>query len=310
MGEASFRAMGSRCRLTVFNDGSDLAPMAREFIDRLESAWSRFRPDSELSQLALRSGVPTLVGPETSTLIDRALRAWSATGGLFDPTMADELAALGYDRTHVELEPALPGTPVANPGNVITMRRTRCREIVHDLRSGLAWLPPGVALDPGGIGKGLAADLTAEKLIESGARGGYIDLGGDIRFFGRPPGQLNWEVEVEDPFRPGTSIGSLYLGSGGVATSSTLSRRWRQGEAVHHHLLDPRTGSPVDNGLASVTVLAAETWWAESLAKAALIAGRNKGSKLIESHGAAGLFIDLEGDRHTAGDLSRFGGIK
>ncbi len=310
MGEANFRAMGSQCRLTVYNDGSDLAPVARKFIDRLESAWSRFRPDSELSQLALRSGVPTLVGPETSILIDRALRAWSATGGLFDPTMADELAELGYDRTHFELDPAPPSAAVTTPGNVITMRRTRCDEIVHDLASGLVWLPPDVSLDPGGIGKGLAADLTAEKLFESGAHGGYVDLGGDIRFFGRPSRAPSWEVEVEDPLRPGTSIGSLHLDSGGVATSSTLSRRWRQGERIHHHLLDPRTGRPVDNGLASVTVLAAETWWAECLAKAALIAGRDKGRRLIESHGAAGLFIDLEGGRHPAGDLSRFGGIK
>ncbi len=310
MGEANFRAMGSQCRLTVFNDGSDLVPMAREFIDRLESAWSRFRPDSELSQLALRSGVPTLVGPETSVLIDRARRAWSATGGLFDPTMADELADLGYDRDHLELEPAGAGETVTVPGNVTTMRRSRCGEIVHDLASGLAWLPPGVAVDPGGIGKGLAADLTADRLTEAGALGGFIDLGGDIRFFGRPPGRADWEVEVEDPLRPGTSIGSLHLGSGGVATSSTLRRRWRQGEMVHHHLLDPRTGQPTHNGLASVTVLAAETWWAECLAKAALVAGRTKGTKLIESHGAAGLFIDLEGGRHAAGDLSRFGGIK
>lgn len=165
-----------------------------------------------------------------------------------------------------------------------------------------------MGFDPGGIGKGLAADLVTAELLAAGAAGACVNLGGDLRVAGRAPGAPaepgapGWGVGVENPF--GRQLAAvLSLHDGGVATSSRLRRRWTgPGQAPSHHLIDPRTGLPAASGLASVTVVAASAWQAEWLTKAAFLAGAAAGSALLERLGAAGALITDGGSiLHTAG---------
>lgn len=120
-------------------------------------------------------------------------------------------------------------------------------------------------------------------------------LGGDVRLAGIHP-TTGIEIEVKDPFDPDQVIATVRTGDGAVATSSTLRRRWRDSDCEQrHHLLDPRTRRPAATDLVAVTVVAGETWWAEALAKAAVIAGSSDGAALLRRHRATGLFVDTEG---------------
>src|SRR5690606_2471757 len=119
------------------------------------------------------------------------------------------------------------------------------------------WLPPHLRLDPGGLGKGLAADLVAGELMAAGASGALVDLGGDLRVVGSSPAGETWRIDVEHPGRPGRPIARVETRDGAVATSSRGRRRWTgtDGAAVHH-LLDPASGHPAEPDWTSATALA------------------------------------------------------
>ncbi|MCP3818825.1 FAD:protein FMN transferase [Streptomyces sp. A3M-1-3] len=296
--EARFPVMGSAGHLLVAGGpGLELLALARSRLAALESLWSRFRADSELCRLNASPGRWVQLSAPTAALVRQAVRAWEATGGLFDPTVLPALEAAGYTRSFPDLPPELPSgaAPAPAPG---------CAGIeIEDDRVRLA---PGVRLDLGGIGKGYAADLVAQELLAAGAEGACVNLGGDVRVTGRAPGTGAWTVAVEDEARPGTDLAWLALAEGAVATSTRLRRRWqRQGRQLHH-LIDPTSGAPAAGTVVTVTVVAAEAHWAEVLAKAALIAGPPAGVALLEAHGVAGLLVTEDGTAHRAGPWERY----
>lgn len=273
--EIRFEAMGTWAHLTVVGGPPGGAERARDRIEELESRWSRFRPDSEVSRLNQAGGRPVLVSADTATLVDRALAGRQATAGRFDPMLLGPLADAGYDRPFE----TLAGDPP------------------------ISALAPGVGFDPGGIGKGLAADLVVEELLADGAEGACMNLGGDLRAEGGGP----WVVDVADPFHPGRPpILALALDAGGVATSSRLRRTWWKDGLALHHLIDPATGRPADTGVAAVTVLTGEAWRAEVLAKAALLAGVEGALALLRTCRATGLVVDDDGTVHRADGLASF----
>lgn len=308
-----FRALGSDCLLRVVVADDDLsgpalldAAVAR--LADIESRWSRFRPDSELSALNSHAGSPVFTSPDTATLIGLAVEAWRATDGLFDPTVHDALVASGYDRTFDELAPAAAPTtqpPPSEPAPSVAVPGPADIEV--DERIGLVVLPSGCHIDLGGIGKGRAADLVTDQLLGSGALGVCVDLGGDVRVGGLAvSGADDWVIAVDDPFEPGRDLALLRLGGGAVTTSSRARRRWSTASGAAHHLIDPVTGRPAQSDLAAVTVVAGSAAWGEVHAKAALIAGTARGRVLIEEAGMCALLVADDGTVSTAGPIETF----
>ncbi len=294
--ESTFDAMGSTVHLLVIgpNAAADL-DWARARLHELEIRWTRFSPDSELSQLNANAGYPTMVSADTYRLVDTAITAWEQTNGRYDPTLYRAIINLGYDRTFAAIgHPARAATP-ARGGAIAAI----------DLNPGLhaITLPTGTSLDPGGIGKGLAADILAEELVARGADGAMVNLGGDIRVIGSPPADATgWTISVADPFDPDQELLRIEIPAGAVATSSRLERQWTNtaGERLHH-ILDPHTGEPVDNDIAAVTVIAGEAWWAEALTKAIFTNGVDGG--LDQLANASAVIVDRSGHRHATPDL-------
>jgi len=243
------------------------------------------------------------VSPETFDLVARAVEAWRHTGHRYDPTILPALEAAGYDRTFDEVAPSAPPTdagarasgPAPGCAGVVLDR------VVHAIR-----LPPGVALDLGGIGKGYAADLVARDLLGApGRHGVLVNLGGDLRAVGEAPRPHGWVIEVDDPLGTGAT-GMLSLATGAVATSTRLRRAWTRGGEELHHLIDPRTGLPAASGVASVTVIAGDAWRAEVLAKAAFLAGPVDGAQLVTDDGATGLIVTDDGSVLELDGVSQF----
>lgn len=318
--------MGTSVHVIVVGGDRALVDHARRRIGELEDRWSRFRPGSEIRRLASAAGRPAVVSPETLTALRVALRGRRLTGGRFDPALGAEMERLGYtgdpDRAGGRgpgghRRPARAGT--APPGPTAP-------GITIDELTRAVVVPPGVQLDLGGVGKGLAADLVAAELIERGARGACMNVGGDLRVLGVPPRPEGWLVGVDletgaaaahgapggippgDGTGPGDAPGTgpltvpgacrpvLGLAGGGVATSSRLHRRWRHRGRDVHHLLDPSTGQPARSDLATVVVAAATAAQAEIVATAALVAGSSDSPSLIASCGATGLIVDDDGN--------------
>jgi thiamine biosynthesis lipoprotein len=289
--ERHFRAMGGEAHAIVVGGPTFLADAVPARVEDLEARWSRFRPNSELSLLNGMPGMPMIVSPETYDLVDKAVYGWRHTRGCFDPTVLEAMEIGGYDRSF-ELVAASGSAPTQRPS-----RAPGCSGIVLEPENLAVTLPYGVTLDPGGIGKGLAADIVVRELLASGAEGAMVNLGGDVRAAGHGPGGGGWVVAVENPFQPNEDLSRIELTDGAIATSSRLLRRWSRGDDEYHHLLDPETGLPLGNEIAAVTVVAGEGWWAEIMSKAAFVAGIDHVDGLMVA--AAAMVVDGEGNVHT-----------
>jgi len=297
LADTGFAAMGSQVHILAVDAAANALPNARAAIGALERRWSRFRPDSEISRINAADGYPVTVSTTTATLIALAVRGWIATGGAYDPTVLDAVVGAGYDRSF-ELVAASDTGPTA-----ATRPALGCAGIAVDVDSGLVRLPAGVHIDPGGIGKGLAADLVATSLIADGATGALVNIGGDVRVAGTtPPG--GWRIDVDLPAITDTG---LVLRSGGVATSGTHRRRWVRDGHSQHHLIDPRTGAPAASPFVAATVVAGTAWRAEVLTKAILLARTiTAAARVLTAADAAGLLVDDDGRTHELADLDRF----
>ena len=310
MAERRAKVMGTDAHVIVVgDDAARLAAVAISRLERLEARWSRFLPDSEISRLNERPGVPVLVAPETFQLIDHALRAWQMTAGKFDPTLLADLRAEGYDRSFELLNRPKPSSE--NVAGGARPRRTSGLPTSPDIHLdhvvGTVQLGPTTTFDPGGIGKGFAADLVVDELLSSGARGVLVSVGGDLRVAGEAPAERSWVVAIADPLDPLNVVGNLCLRAGAVASSWRTKRRWIGADGLpRHHLIDPCTRRSAASGVAGVTVVAAQGWRAEVLAKAAFLAGPDDGPALIAESGAAGLVIADDGCVHRAGDIDSF----
>jgi thiamine biosynthesis lipoprotein len=296
-----FRAMGSDVHVMVVGGRPGLETAGRRRIEHLEALWSRFRPDSEVSTLNRRAGIPIGVSRETRLLVERAQAAFDLTGASFDPTVLGDVIRAGYDRSFDEIE-----QPTTNPHSLLT---TGCHDIL--VTSTAVRLPPGTGFDPGGIGKGLAADLVADELMAAGADGVCINLGGDVRLRGSGPTghpatvDDGWTVAVEHPWAA-DPIALLGVRDGAVATSSTLRRTWTVGGEPRHHLIDPATGQPSDSDLVMVTAVAAEAWIAEVLAKAVLLRGSAHPFDLLGGTAVEAIAIDRDGRVQATDGIASF----
>jgi thiamine biosynthesis lipoprotein len=305
-----FTAMGSDCAFTITSvdeiAASTLAMRAEAVVAHLESLWSRFRSDSELMVLNEHAGHAHGVGPDTFSLIAASIDAWRLTGGLFNPTVLDDLIAAGYDRNFTELD--------EGEGNAIapTVQPARGRDavspdsIILDAERAFVTLPEDVNLDLGGIAKGAAADTAAGVLERGGALGACVDLGGDIAVFGDRCDGQPWLIAVDDPAEPGSDLAMIHLDRGAVATSSRARRRWVHAGKEAHHLIDPRTGEPAVTDLLAVSVVASGAMWAEVYAKAALIAGSVEGERLLRSAELPALFVSEGGELRFVGEIEPF----
>lgn len=281
----------------VVHGPAGLADLAVELVEDLERRWSRFVPDSEVTRLNHGAGRWTEVSGETVTLVARALDGHRATAGRFDPTVLGDVVRAGYDRTFAEVvdRADAPESPLVLGAG----------DIAVDRAAGLVRLPAGVGFDPGGIGKGLAADLVTDRLVAEGVAGVLVNIGGDLRAQGVGPDGEDWTVDL-DPAATGRPLARVALADGAVATSTVLRRRWRIDGRPRHHLIDPATGAPADRGLVAVSVLARCGWQAEVAAKAVLVAGRGDGLDLLAGLGLDALLVDEVGGLHPTPGLARF----
>lgn len=269
-----FDAMGTTVEVVIVGEAIELVDEARRRVQHLEQRWSRFLPDSDVSMINRAEGAPVMVHHDTVTLLRAMRAAVAATGGAFDPTVLSPgpRGPVGFE--------SLPFDD-AGPSVIVP--------------------PPGLSLDPGGIGKGLAADLVVAELLRRGASGALVSVGGDLRVAGEAPQDGGWIVDVAHPHFDHTITGRVVLADGGVATSGTQRRRLvgRDGREGHH-LLQPATGTPIGDGgpadLVEVTVVAGTAAWAEVWTKYVFVNGVGAGLRRLDELGLPARAVLDRGD--------------
>lgn len=300
--ERHMRVMGAEAHLLAVGGDDRLLDSAQQRLLDLEKKWSRFLSGSEVSRLNAQPGKELAVSHDTVLLFSAAVEANRLTRGWFDPTVLAALLVKGYTSnrygTGEECKLGWQPTAGAAPG---------CEGIDIDPMLNTVRLPAGSGFDPGGIGKGLAADLVTEEMIQAGASGALVNLGGDLRVRGRAPEADFWVVDIEDPFDLELGVATVRMVEGAVASSSILIRNWVHRGRAEHHLIDPRTGDGPASGVVAASVVAGSGWMAEAFAKVAMLAPTPLDAlELIEGAGLSGLVVKEDGTVEVSSGLGAF----
>jgi thiamine biosynthesis lipoprotein len=285
-----FSCMGNTADVTVIGDPS-LLGVARVRLEQLEQRWSRFISTSDVCALNRSKGIAISVHPDTITLVRYLVDALRLTNRFFDPTLLPSLVQLGYARsiTNASLVTQLDGSLRWGEPLIATS---------INIANSTVTLPAGITLDPGGLGKGLAADIVASELRALGAEGVCISIGGDIRCAGIGPIDGAWSIPVASPFVASEVLATATLFDGAIATSSLDAKTWSVGNKEMHHVLNPKTGLPLQRSVQQViqtTVIGAEAVWAEVFATVVLVAGVVEGFTQVEAAGLAALAVFADG---------------
>jgi thiamine biosynthesis lipoprotein len=305
----SWKALGTSVHVLA-TEADALGPATtavKEVLEDVDTAYSRFRDDSELSRLNATPGRPVRVSPLLATAIDAAQRAARLTDGAVDPTIGQAIRVAGYDDdfSRVAARDPLPALPQRGRETEVKLRAWRVpgwQAMRFDRQSRTVVLPAGVELDLGSTGKALAADLAARAALAAAGTGGVlVSLGGDIAMAGTSPSG-GWRIHIAEDsrVRPDADGEVICLPAGGVATSSTTVRRWTRGTAVLHHIIDPQTSLPATGPFRTVTVAAATCLDANIASTAAIVRGEAAIDWLLRC-GLPARLVENDGTIHYIG---------
>lgn len=292
-----FKAMGTDILATIVCGDKKYAD--QEFknilaeITAFENRFSRFKENSELSLLNKSSGIFFQASDEMIELLLRAKEAHEITDGIFDPAILPVLENIGYDRDFESIK-AKAVMASAKQIQKKFSNLPKFENAIIDDQKNTVKMPPGMKIDLGGIAKGFIADKIATRL-KNKFENFWIAAGGDMYLRGCDSENKNWQVGVQNPLKHNRDVLSLNIPAGGatVATSGITKRKGKAGSFNWHHLIDPRTNLPTDNGILGATVIADLVWLADVLAKTALILGEKEGIDFLNKlPNVSGLLID------------------
>ncbi|MGJ7912888.1 FAD:protein FMN transferase [Neobacillus sp. LXY-1] len=276
-----FNSMSTLVKICINREmfANDLMPIYKLF-EFIEDTCSRFKQNSELSNLNRHLDQEFLVSNELFALLARAEEFFQETDGLFHPGILENLEINGYaDSIEVirgqDLDMPSLGVAAAVQVRPYTINETKQTVTLH------------TKIDLGGIAKGWVIDRATELLDKIGF--GFMNVGGDIRIFGTLPRSLN--IGIENPFEGSSLLSSIQIKTGALATSTSAKRKWSVNGKQKHHLIDPRTGLPSDSTIVSATVTAPTAVEADVLAKTVLLLGKHEGKVLIQKKGVKAVLI-------------------
>ena len=281
--------MGSPCHLTLYAPKYAVAQRVAHAViadvSRLEQRYSRFRPDSLLSEINRSAHCSTgvILDEEMAGLLDYAQNCYKQSDGLFDITSGILRKAWNFSNSGT-----LPQQYLIDE----LLERVGWDKLIWQ-RPVLRFAIPGLELDLGGIAKEYAADRAVTLCHDNGISNGVVNFGGDLRVIGPRPDGEAWNVGIQDPRRPGKIIATLALRRGAVATSGDYERCMLVDGKRYGHILNPKTGWPVV-GMASVSVVAPFAVIAGSASTIGMLKGNN-GPEWLSAMGLPSLWVTEEG---------------
>jgi thiamine biosynthesis lipoprotein len=268
--------LGTVCSISIHKTSRPLEAAAalKKAFNRtaeIESMMSLTLENSEIRILNEQAGImPYRAGAELFYLIERALFYFELTEGCFDISLSPLVDLWGINKGN---------TAVPSPEKIAAALQLKgAGELVLDSSDKSVFLPrKGMALDPGGIAKGYAADEAGAVLEAAGVKSALIDFGGNIKVIGKKPDGSAWKIGIQDPLKPrGEVIGLVFAEDETVVTSGKYERFFIQDGKRYHHIINPETGQPAESGIESVTIVGKKSTDADALSTALLVAGMEK----------------------------------
>lgn len=274
--EKQFFAMNTYISLTAYGDEAEAALSGAEGqIRELEDLWSVTEEQSEIYRLNHHQGNRMTVSSETADLISYVLDMAERTDRALEPTIYPVLCEWGFTTKEHNV-------PSAEEIEQL-LEYVGYEKVV--LSGTEIEMPEGVQLDMGAVAKGYIGDLVIQQMKEQGISSAKLSLGGNIQVIGTKPDGSLWRVGLRDPFGQ-SSFGILEVSDCVVITSGGYQNNFTdEAGNVYHHIIDPATGKPAENGLASVTVTGKEGKMCDALSTALFVMGTEKAICYWQEHG-------------------------
>ena len=277
----TFVSLQGRCKESVLQE-------ALQECARYEALLSKNRQDSDVWRLNHAQGERVPVSEETRAILSMAQEVSEASHGWFDVTIAPASALWDFKAE----APALPeAAALAEAAALVDY--TQVTIAPAGVRLG-----EGQSIDLGGIAKGYVADALVSFLADRGVTDALVNIGGNVKALGQNERRGPWQVAIQDPAgQYGSGVGVVSLPSGySLVTSGVYERGFDLDGIRYHHILDPYTGYPIQNGVLSVSILAKSSLLADALSTACFALGVEGGLPLATSYGAEAYFILEDGN--------------
>jgi len=282
--------MGTTWTVTYAGDALD-TDRARAMIEAelvaINDALSTYQADAEISRLnAMPGDVDTVLSERFAEVLDAALRVGRLSGGAYDVTVGPLVDLWGFGagdfRGAVPRREAIDGARAA-----VGADRLNWEADTRRLRR-----PAGMRIDLSSIAKGYAVDRVSALLAQAGVADSLVEIGGELRARGERPEGGPWRLAVESPDpAQGRIVDALVVSDAAVATSGDYRNYFEVDGRRYSHLVDPRTGYPVDHELVSVTVIARDCMIADALATALIVLGLDEARAVASREGVTAQFV-------------------
>ncbi len=281
-----FAAFDTGVRICAYGEGdacTHALEQAHASCMTYEQLFSRTIPGSDVSRINDARGAWIEVDERTGELIETALAYCAASHGVFDITIGSLSRLWNLKRGIIPDADTLAEAA----------RHVDCRGVQVERESGQVRVrleDPQAMIDLGGIAKGWIADALDSELAQAGIDAHVIDLGGNILVRGTKPDGSLWTVGLPDPSRGANAreaarpVGTIKLAGGSVVTSGIYERSCIRDGVRYHHVLDPKTGMPIEVEYPAVSVVCEKSIDAEGYSTTLLALGLEEGRKLVVEH--------------------------
>lgn len=269
--------MDTLCTITLYEEDPEVMEGAFQVIREIENKMSNTIEQSEISQINRSSGKKEVtISPDTFQVLQVALEYSDLSKGSFDISIAPliDLWNITSEQPKIPLDAEIKALlPKVNRTNILLNEKASTAFLKEE----------GMKLDLGGIAKGYAADAVGAYLSKKGVERAVINLGGNIYVHGQKKDSSPWNIGVQDPTTSQEkAIATLKIESDtAVVTSGVYQRYFEKDGKIYHHILNPKDGKPIENGLISVTVVTKESVRADALSTTLFSLGLKEGMELI-----------------------------
>ena len=259
--------------LTAYVNDTQVLQDALGECGRYETLLSRTVEGSDVWRVNHAGGAPVEVSGDTIEIIETARKVSKMSGGAFDITIAP--ASTLWDFTS--------GAKTLPDAKALADAASRVDYRLVEVDGNTVTLPEGMMIDLGGIAKGYIADAVKQYLVDRGVKSAILSFGGNIVAIGVKPDGSPWKVGIQDIDKPTGEYMAVAQNFGGsTVTSGIYERGFELDGKYYHHILDTKTGWPVENELASVTIFSESSMWGDALATAVFALGTEAGAALVE----------------------------
>lgn len=257
------------------SDDESLIDNCKEICTKYDDMFSNTKNDSEISKINNANGQAVEVSDDTISLLKTAIHYGDISNGKFDITISPVSSLWDFQSE----DPEIPDdTDIQSALAHVNYKNIQINGNQVSLTDSEA------AIDLGGIAKGYIADQLKDYLESQGVEHAMINLGGNVLAIGKKPDGSDYNIGIQKPFdTTGDPITSVKIADQSVVTSGDYQRYFKKNGKIYHHILNPSTGYPYDNGLSSVTIITDSSVNADALSTTCFALGLDDGMKLVNS---------------------------